>query len=158
MARKVSKFTVQTEGRDKGKLFVLTEMSASRSEDWGIRALLALASSGVELPDDVQEMGMAGIAVMGVQALSGLRYEAVKPLMDEMFACVEFCPDPGKPHVVRALVEDDIEEPGTRLQIRKAILELHVDFSKAGEPSTQMGLATPDSPAPSRVTRTSPVR
>jgi hypothetical protein len=158
MARKVSKFTVQTEGRDKGKLFVLTEMSASRAEDWGIRALLALASSGVELPDDVQGMGMAGIAVMGIQALSGMRYEAAKPLLDEMFECVEICPEPSKPNVVRALIEDDIEEPGTRLQLRKAILELHVDFSKAGAQSSQMGLATPDSPAPSRITRTSPAR
>ena len=50
MARSISNYTVQDEGRDNGKVFVLTEMPASRAESWAMRALLALMANGVEVP------------------------------------------------------------------------------------------------------------
>jgi len=46
MARKTATVTISAEGRDKGKTFFLTEMSAERSEEWGERALLALVRGG----------------------------------------------------------------------------------------------------------------
>ena len=51
MARTVSNYTVTDEGRDNGKVFVLTEMPASRAESWAMRALLALMAGGVEVPE-----------------------------------------------------------------------------------------------------------
>lgn len=141
-------------GRDEGKMFFLREMSASHVEDWCLRALLALTKAGAELPDGIESAGAAGIAAMGVQALAGLRYEDAKSLMDEMFECVQFCPDPRNPNVVRPLVEDDIEEVKTRLFLRNRIVELHVGFSRPGVQSN-LGQETPF-PVDGVITRTSP--
>jgi hypothetical protein len=166
MARRKSTVTISNElgsqfkpGRDEGKIFVLTEMPAAQAEDWAIRALLALTKAGAEIPSGFEDAGMATIAVMGVQALmgAGLAYADVKPLMDEMFTCVQIQPNPRDPSIVRVLVEDDIEEVTTRALLRKAIVELHVGFSRPGVQS-KSSLETPFSPEGSVITRTSPAR
>jgi len=79
---------------------------------------------------------MAGMAEIGIRALSGLRWEEAKPLMDEMWECVQIQPDPTKPMIVRKLVEEDIEEISTRIKLRKEVFNLHVDFLKAVAPSS----------------------
>jgi hypothetical protein len=127
MARKESYFTA-TDGRDKGNRFKITEMSASRSEDWAGRALFTLMNYGVQIPDGMLDKGLAGLAAIGIKALSKVPYDAAKPLFDEMMTCVEFMPNPKDASVVRPLIEDDIEEVATRLKLRKAVLDLHLDF------------------------------
>jgi hypothetical protein len=129
--RQTALYTVTDENRDKGKIFVLTEMSASQAESWAIRAGLALAKSGVELPAGFETMGMAGMAEIGIKALAGLHYELAEPLLAEMFACVQTQPDPQNPQVKRALVETDIEEVSTRLKLRAEVWKLHTGFLKA---------------------------
>jgi len=136
VARKTATYVVHDEGRDKGKTFVLTEMDASRAEGWAMRAILALMHGGVDLPEGFEQMGMAGMAEIGIRALSGLRWEEAKPLMDEMWECVQIQPDPTKPMIVRKLVEEDIEEISTRIKLRKEVFDLHVDFLKAVAPSS----------------------
>lgn len=131
MARATTNYTVSDDGRDRGKTFVLTEMPASKAESWAMRALLALMSGDVELPDGFERMGMAGMAEVGIRALSGLTWEVAEPLLDEMMACVQFMPDPSKPHVVRALFEEDIEEVSTRIKLRAEVWKLHTGFLKA---------------------------
>jgi hypothetical protein len=134
MARKQLDITIVTEGRDKGKVFQITEMPASKAEKWAIRSMLALGKSGVDVPDDLQAQGMAGIASLGIRALTSLNYDDAEPLLAEMFDCVKCVPDPTRPEVTRALVEDDIEEVATRLSLRKDILSLHIDFFTAVAP------------------------
>ena len=131
MARKVLDVTITEEGRDKGKVFQITELPASESEEWAVTLFLALAKSGIEVPEDVFDSGMAGIAVLGLRALNGLSIYDAKPLLAKMFTCVKIIPDPSKPLVVRALIEDDIEEVKTRMLLRKEIFMLHVNFSIA---------------------------
>ncbi len=143
MARKTTNYTVTDDGRDKGKVFVLTEMPASRAESWAMRALLALMESGVELPDGFERMGMAAMAEIGIRALSGLRWEVAEPLLDEMLSCVMIMPDPHKPHVIRNLIEEDIEEIMTRIKIRAEIWKLHTDFLKAVAPLKSAGDPAP---------------
>lgn len=142
MARKVVKIAIAAEGRDKGKTFVITEMSASQAEKWAMRAFLALMKANVEVPDSIFQLGFAGVAVWGLQSLGGLSWEVSEPLMDEMFECLVIMPDPNKPEVTRRLIEDDIEEIGTRLQLRKDIMSLHTDFFSAAAKSTQTSTAT----------------
>ena len=129
--RRTADITIAAEGRDKGKAFRLTEMPARQAEEWAMRALIALARSGVEIPDNIANRGLAGIAALGFTALRGLGFSDAKPLLDEMMTCVMFIPDPKRPAVVRNLVDDDIEEVGTFFQLRKEVFQLHVDFSKA---------------------------
>lgn len=136
MARKTLLYTVTDDNRDRGKTFLITEMSAARAESWAMRALLALMEGGVEIPEGIERMGLAGIAKVGLQALSRLSWEKAKPLIDEMLDCVQIVPDPSKPHVVRPLIESDIEEITTLAKLRIEVWKLHTDFLTAAAPST----------------------
>ena len=131
MARATANYTVTDEGRDQGKVFVLTEMPASRAESWAMRALLALMAGGVEVPPGFDRMGMAAMAEMGIKALVGLKWEVAEPLLAEMWSCVQIMPDPTKPHVIRNLIEEDIEEITTRIKLRAEVWKLHTGFLKA---------------------------
>ena len=49
--RKTKTYTVDSDDRDKGKVFLITEMPATKAEDWAIRVMLALGSANVDIPD-----------------------------------------------------------------------------------------------------------
>lgn len=129
MARRTVDVTISAEGRDAGKVFRLTEMTASQAERWATRALLALGRSGVDIPEDVAQSGFAGVVAIGIRAFAGIPWELAEPLLGEMFTCVSIMPDPSRPTVIRALIEDDIEEIGTRLVLREEVIALHSGFS-----------------------------
>lgn len=145
--RKTKTIVIESEGRDKGKMFHITELSASQSEAWATRALFVMMNCGVEVPDDLLSAGLAGIAAIGIKSLSKVPYELAKPLFDEMMECVAVVPDPKQPLVRRGyggvgpMIEDDIEEVSTRLQLRKAVLDLHLDFFLGAARSQQEAAA-----------------
>lgn len=124
MARKETTFLADI-GRDKGKQFHITEMSASQAESWAFRVILAIGNAGIEIPDNLASQGMAGLMAVGYLNLLKIPYEAAKPLLDEMMGCVQIIPSA---NLKRALIEDDIEEVKTRLLLRKAVWDLHMDF------------------------------
>ena len=132
MARKEATFIGES-GRDKGKQFHITEMSASRAESWAIRVLLAIGNAGIEVPDGLAAQGMAGLMAVGYMNLLKIPFEVAEPLLEEMMSCVQIIPSAS---VRRALIEDDIEEVTTRLQLRKAIWNLHMDFFLDASQST----------------------
>lgn len=139
MARKTSTVTIEDEGRDFGKVFILTEMPSDQGEQWAIRALLALSNAGVNLPDGAAAAGFAGFAAAGIEALGKLSFDIAKPLLDEMFECVQIKPSvnvPARP--VLGGVGGDIEEIKTRFKLRMAVLSLHVNFSVAVVPPTTL--------------------
>lgn len=142
MARKEKPVTIESEGRDKGKVFLITEMSPRDGERWATRALLAFGRAGYsEMPDgyqeDLERSGMAGIAAIGLRALTSIRFEDAEPLLDEMMQCVTVIPDVTKIDqitrrpITRALIEGDVEEISTMLFLRSEVLELHTGFSPA---------------------------
>lgn len=121
---------IEMEGRDLGKVFRITEMSAAAGEWWATRAFLALANSGADLGQVPEGAGMAGLALVGLRALGMIRAHDAKPLLDEMMACVKIVPDPDKnPGFARELVAEDIEEIATIVHLRSEVFELHTDFS-----------------------------
>lgn len=124
--RKTAKIKIDTEGsRDIGKTYLLTELSAEEAEDWLFAFIMAAARSGVMLPPNLQEIGLAGVATLSLQALGGMRMDEARPLLDKMFSCVQFVSSKG---ITRALEKDDIEEVSTRLRLRKEVVELHTGF------------------------------
>lgn len=133
MARKQKTISISAAGRDKGKSFLITELSATDSEEWAGRALFALMNAGIEIPDNIAQAGLAGLASIGLKALQSLSFEQAKPLFDKMMECVEI--DMGRAGT-RRLTDDDIEEVATRLQLRREIVALHLDFSQAAGQST----------------------
>jgi hypothetical protein len=155
MARKILNVTITAEGRDKGKVFRLTEMPASRAEKWAVRAFLMLSRAGVEVPDGLQDAGLVGLAVVGLEALTKVSYSEAEPLLDEMMECVTILPDPTRDSSERRLVEEDIEEVPTRLRLRRELWGLHVDFIPGvAELRTQAVSAASETEDPSLNTRT----
>jgi len=147
MARKTIDVTITAPGRDFQKVFSITEMPASQAEKWAARALLALSKAGVEIPENIADAGLAGVAILGLKALGGMSFKDAEPLLDEMMACVKIKPSPvDKPEIVRALVESDTEEIATRVFLRSAVFELHTGFSFSGGVS-RLTQETPTAPA-----------
>jgi hypothetical protein len=143
--RKTTNITIQAEGRDKGKVFVLTEKSAIEADKWGIRAMLALSKSGVPIPPEFTEMGIIGVLAVGIHRLAGVSFADLEPLLDEMLTCVQVMPTPERPDVIRALMPDDIEEVKTLSTLRMEVFRLHTGFSppaKApGSPTASAGVS-----------------
>jgi hypothetical protein len=159
MARKQVRWTA-THGRDKGRVFIIREMSADQAERWCIRALLALANGGAKVPDELMDAGVAGMAsmagalVVSLRTLQGMDYAAVGPLLDEMLECVKFQPvgTAGEVLPPQDLLEGDncqIEEIKTRFQLRWEVLQVHTDFSLADALAGFQQTKTEAAPVPS---------
>jgi hypothetical protein len=134
--RKTLIYVAQDANRDQGKQYLLTEMFATQGELWAARAFFAMARNGIEIPDNLRDSGMAGLARFGLELIGKLPFEEAKVLMEEMFQQVKAIPDPKNPNFSRALIESDIEEIGTRVKLRLELLKLHADFFEAVKPST----------------------
>lgn len=130
MARKEIYYT-ETKGRDAGKVFYIREMSATQAEWWAIRAGMAMARSGVNLPENFADMGIAAMAGTGLKMVSQIPPAEAKPLLDELMECVQCVPDASNQNIKRRLIDDDIEEIATRLKLRAEVFKLHVDFFQA---------------------------
>lgn len=141
MARKTKTVVITAEGRDTGKHFLLTEMSASQAESWAFRAFGAMARAGIDVPEEVVTSGLVGLSAIGLKAFLASDWNDVEPLLAEMMACIQAQPDPAQPAIVRKLIEDDIEEPATRARLRDEVFELHTGFSLAGSLLNAVGLA-----------------
>lgn len=128
--------TIDAKGRDNGKVFLLTEMSAVAAEKWATRAICALMNTGVEIPPDIATQGMAGLSSMGMQAIAKLPYYALEPLMADLMTCVQMVPNPQNPAVVRAVLDDDFEEVATIFNLKKEVVDLHTGFFTAASKST----------------------
>lgn len=142
--RRQSFVTISAEGRDKGKTYRITEMSADAAEWWAVRALLALGKSGVDLPGDPMSVGAQALAQVGFEALFKLDPDDVKPLFDEMWRCIDIVPDPKRPEVTVPIGvgQDDIEEVTTRAQLRMEVFTLHTGFSLPAVTSGSLSSAT----------------
>jgi hypothetical protein len=128
---KTIKVVINDDGTD--KKFLITRMSAVATEKWALELFFALANAGVEIPDNLAEMGFAGIAQIGLQALGKIPFEKAEPLLNRMMDCVQFMPNDADDRVVRALLETDVEDPRTLLKLKKEVWSLHTDFLQAAK-------------------------
>lgn len=142
--RKIGRITITEEGRDKDKVFEITELSAAQAEWWALRAFRLLAKSGVDVGEN-EGLGMQGLVVQGLASLAKIDPLDVKPLLDEMWTCVRIVSDPQKnPTFVRELMDEDIEEVMTLIRLRAEVFTLHTGFSIPGASST----STTETPKP----------
>lgn len=126
MALKTKQITIE-HGRDKGRVFLITEMPAAHADNWAMRALIALANGGVDLGDLSPQQGMMGMARVALDALGRLKADDAIPLLNELLDCVQIIPEGGRP---RALNLDfgDVEDFTTLWRLRKEVFALHTDF------------------------------
>jgi hypothetical protein len=152
VARKVKDVTITLNNRDTGKVFRLTEMPAVQAEKWAARALLAMSRSGVEIPEEAMSAGAAALLAAGLRSFTSMAFEDAEQLLDEMFACIQIVTTSG---VVRALIDDDIDEVATRLFLRGEVIEIHTGFSVTATLST-LGAAAKATDGNSSAMPTSP--
>ena len=126
MARKVIEVTITDRGEV--KLFRITEMSARAAEDWALELFFKMANSGIDIPDNLTEMGFAGLAQVGLQSLGKIPYDQAKPLLEKMLKCVQILPNPNNKLIVRDVIDEDFEDVSTIFKLRKEVVALHMDF------------------------------
>ena len=81
-------------GRDVGKEFVITEMSAFQTEMWSFRALQLLSKEKLQINDFLNEDGGVSLNALkifqvGLSSLSQCNPLEVKELFDEMMECIK---------------------------------------------------------------------
>ena len=140
MARRTTTVTIDDpKSRGHGKSYLVTEMDAEAAEWWAFRIMQALlgGKNGEVVKDlnfnaPLSEFSPMAIK-LGLAALSSIPAEQAKPLLDEMMGCVAVKLQGNQS---RALLAGDIEDVMTRVQLRKAVLDLHTGFFSNGDEST----------------------
>jgi hypothetical protein len=129
------------DGRDNGKMFRITEMSAYDAEKWAMRANMALLPKlSQDISPEVIEEIQAAPGMMTLQRigmlLGGLNFQETESLLDELLAkCVQYVPDPNRHEIVRPIGlagANDIEEPATYACLRREAMNLHSNFTLIG--------------------------
>lgn len=126
MALKTKQITIEN-GRDKGRVFLITEMSAAHADHWAMRALIALANGGVDLGGLSPQQGMMGMAGVALDALGRLKADDAIPLLNELLDCVQIIPEGGRPRPLN-MDFNDVEDFTTLWRLRKEVFALHTDF------------------------------
>jgi hypothetical protein len=130
--RRQAEITIDAEGRDKGKTFVLTEMYADEGEAFAIELMLHWVRAGIDIPPDVVGAGFEGLALyfqtnpaMILGMLGNISMADARPLLEQIMNCVRI----KETLAVRDLTRDDIEEVKTRFFLRGEVLKLNMGFS-----------------------------
>ena len=115
-------------------------MTASHLEKWSARALIAVFGSQSDIPDELAEAARtsntAAMAQMGLKCLSGLSWEKIEPLYDELLGQIDRVPDPAKPEAVIKLNTHNgdahVASAGTLWRLRVEVVALCLNFSTDG--------------------------
>lgn len=126
MTLKTKQITIEN-GRDKGRVFLITEMAAAHADNWAMRALIALANGGVDLGSLRPQQGMMGMVKATLDALGKVKPEDAIPLLNELLGCVQIIPEGGKPRPLN-MDFNDVEDFTTLWRLRKEVFALHTDF------------------------------
>lgn len=129
MARKEIEVVITDDNRDKGKVFRITEMPATKAQEFADRVFFAAMNCGVKVPGDIGQIGMAELYAAGIVMAERIPYELAKPLLGMLIDCVDLRTEAG---TYRKLVESDIEEITTVFKLRTEALKLHFDFFGKG--------------------------
>lgn len=131
MARRTKVVTIDSEkSRDHGKTFLITEMSADAAEWWAIRVTQGIVGSNPDADFDIFSGSLPRLANFAFVGLAKIPADQLKPLMDEMKSCVSVMLPDGK--TSRALLQGDVEDIMTWLELRKEVFEILTGFSVGG--------------------------
>lgn len=128
-----------TNGRDAGKVFLITELPAIQADEWAHELLYEASMAGMNLKNvDVLELdtksmkGMIELGSMIVTIIGRIPGKRSRELKFELLnRCVQIVPKGGHPRMV--IWEDEIKEAATFTILFGQVLKLHLDFLKQGE-------------------------
>ncbi|WP_220703932.1 hypothetical protein [Citrobacter braakii] len=136
MARKEIPFIVETEGRDKGKEFLITEMSAWDADSLAQDIFRAMGDSNYSsIPADVIAMGCAGLATVGLSIISASSPEVARQLRDRLMSTVDIIiTNDGQRQQRKVNGALDFEEVSTIRSLLDKVFEINFNFlTIAGE-------------------------
>lgn len=136
MARKEIPFIVEEEGRDKGKEFLITEMSAWDADSLAQDIFRAMGDSNYSsIPADVIAMGCAGLATVGLSVISASSPEVARQLRDRLMSTVEIIiTNDGQRQQRKVNGSLDFEEVWTIRSLLDKVFQVNFDFlTIAGE-------------------------
>lgn len=136
MARKEIPFIVEEEGRDKGKEFLITEMSAWDADSLAQDIFRAMGDSNYSsIPADVIAMGCAGLATVGLSVISASSPEVARQLRDRLMSTVDIIiTSEGQRQQREVNGSLDFEEVATIRSLLDKVFEINFDFlTIAGE-------------------------
>lgn len=124
----------RSQGRDHGKVFVVTEMPAIPGERWATQALALIIAAGQSMPSGAQEAGMAGLAAAPLASLPVVK-ALQDPSLDAWWDCVKYQHNPK--HPLQEIFQGEacqIEEIATVSLLRVKVLEMHTGFFSDAAP------------------------
>ncbi|HEI6714234.1 TPA: hypothetical protein ACMVL8_002424 [Yersinia enterocolitica] len=136
MARKEIIYIVDAEGRDNGKEFIITEMSAWDADSLAQDIFRAMGDSNYTgIPADVIAMGCAGLATVGLSVISASSPEVAHTLRDRLMATVEIViTHDGNRNRRQVKGSIDFEEVSTIRKLLDKVFQTNFDFlTIAGE-------------------------
>lgn len=136
MARKEIPFIVETEGRDKGKEFLITEMSAWDADSLAQDIFRSMGDSNYSsIPADVIAMGCAGMATVGLSIISASSPEVARQLRDRLMSTVDIIiTNDGQRQQRKVNGSMDFEEVSTIRTLLDKVFQVNFDFlTIAGE-------------------------
>jgi hypothetical protein len=149
--------TLPEGNRDKNKRFLIVEMPAYQLEWFAARALMALGTSGIQVPQAIADLGAVGLLILGYQTFLNANPEAVRPLKDEMMQCVHEVKPGTVSEIMRGWDPSLVEEISTLKLLREKWLKLHTGFTFAELASTlTLALSAKNEAKTSLDTQTSP--
>ncbi|WP_459176979.1 hypothetical protein [Ewingella americana] len=129
MSRKQVTFIVEDEGRDKGKEFLITEMSAWDAEELAEEIYRAMGQGEFNsLPADVVAMGVAGLATVGMSVLSAAPAHVSRPIADKLLSTVDIIISHDGKENQRKVKPIDFEEVATIRALKDKVFELNFGF------------------------------
>ena len=128
--RKTKEIKIE-EGRDAGKVFIITEMPALQMDKWATRALNAIGKG--------KEGGVMALLALGVpemiNAFMEADYDKIGPLFKEMLECCAFKKDNTTVVLKEEFVDDIIEDWNTIANLRIEAIKLNLGFFLEGDGS-----------------------
>ncbi|HDZ8861671.1 TPA: hypothetical protein RUX24_003841 [Yersinia enterocolitica] len=129
MSRKQITYIVEDEGRDKGKEFIITEMSAWDAEELSEEIYRAMGHGEFNsLPADVVAMGVAGLATVGISVLAAAPASVSRPISDRILSTVEIVITNEGKDITRVIKPIDFEEISTIRTLKDKVFELNFGF------------------------------
>jgi len=120
-------------GEDAGKRFVITRMPAFAADKWARHTVKALIKSGAKIPDTAMEAGILGLSGVAMQMFGFMDDEDCDKAFQAMLDCVKIQRAAPNGGVLppSPLLEIDITDPQTLVDLRSEAFKLHVGFFKA---------------------------
>lgn len=135
MSRKEIPFIVEEEGRDKGKEFIITEMSAWDADTLSQDIFRAMGDSNYTgIPPDVIAMGCAGLATVGLSVLSASSPDVAHKLRDTLMSTVDIVlTHEGQRNQRKVNGALDFEEVSTIRAVMDKVFQVNFDFLTIAE-------------------------